>query len=296
MGMNVNNNARYITPEESKDLASKDTAKVPLSMDAARAAKTDSMYKGARYMTAEESKQSSNDKVPLSMDDAKTMKTSDGKAQISDTTKKHLQKQAELRTQSVVNQAKAAPGIVYGVADIAAGEKVSGVVSLVKSAPNYVKGRVQNVQANVEVGKALVSANKDMQGMSLKERAETTGSLFKEAGKAQGDAVIGTSAKVAGDVKDAATATANVVSGSKSLKEVIDETADKKKLDKVEEKAAERLESPNAAPVLGLPGTVGVTSKEDVKDKVDTAKMAMDAKRLENNLEVSDDKEVQAEV
>lgn len=274
---------------------------IPLSMDAARAAKNDKSYTGARNITSEESKKLAE------------KKSSD--LQISEATKKHLDRAAELNVKGTVNQAKAVPGVAYGVADIVAGEKVSGVVSIVKAAPNAIKGTVQTTQAKVETAKALYSANKDMKGRSIGEKIKINASLAKEATVSTKDAVLGAPAEVIEDVKSGVSAVKDIATGDKDISQVVAESSEKKALEKQEEKlekkelkeldkqrdeeAKERTEEKFGNILDKMPVNVTVSTKNSVKvmdnKSVDETRMQRDAQRLNCNIEKIDAAEMQME-
>jgi len=113
--------------------------------------------------------------MPISMDEArsKRLEKRDSPAyysHLSDGTRTHIQKSANLNMSGGAKVLSSAPGIAYGVVDIVAGEKVSGVAALVGSAPNYIKGRVEGYQGNFEKAKAIGSFATDVKGLSLEEK------------------------------------------------------------------------------------------------------------------------------
>lgn len=107
--------------------------------------------------------------LPISMDEARN-KQSLPKNYVSEKTQVHIQKAADLNVGGGVKVLSSTPGIAYGVVDIAAGEKISGVAALAGSAPNYVKGKVEGMQGNIERVKAAGSFVEDIKGLSLKEK------------------------------------------------------------------------------------------------------------------------------
>lgn len=118
--------------------------------------------------------------VPISMDEARTMgKASLAKTYVSDTTKVHLQSAADKNIDGGVKVASSLPGIAYGVIDVAAGEKISGVAALAGALPNYVKGKVALAQGNVERIKAGASLAKDTKGMDMAEKRDAVVEFVK---------------------------------------------------------------------------------------------------------------------
>jgi len=91
---------------------------------------------------------------------------------LSNETKQMIDSANSHRIDSSIEAAKAAPGIAYGIADITAGEKVSGVISLAKAAPSAIKSKAEKAKANIDDGKSLKSLHNDMKDLSAKEKME----------------------------------------------------------------------------------------------------------------------------
>lgn len=137
---------------------------------------------------------------------------------LSDKTKQEIDKMADNRVNSTINQAKAAPGIAYGIVDIAGGEKVTGVISIVKSAPAFVKGRVQNVKAHANLAKSAKSLSDDMKGLDSKEKAEALAEYAKYTASSGVETIKGKPKEVKEDVNKAVNAISDIANKDKSSK------------------------------------------------------------------------------
>ena len=120
---------------------------------------------------------------------------------LSDKTKKELDSMNSNRVNSTINTAKAAPGVVYGVADIAAGEKVSGVIAIAKSAPALVKGKVQDVKAKANFAKSAKSLSDDMKGLDGKEKMEALKEYGQYTASSGIETIKGKPEEIKNDVK-----------------------------------------------------------------------------------------------
>ena len=270
---------------------------IPLSMDAARAAKNDKSYTGAHTMTPEEASPTAVVKGKKLAPKSETPSSSN--VELSEATKKHLDRAAELRVRGTARHLKVAPKIAYGVADIAAGEKVSGVVALAEVAPDYVKGQVDKTKANVETVKALHSANKDMKGKPLGEKMKMQKAFIKENFSTTKEATLNAPASTIDDAKASVNAVKDVVSGEKGVKDVMDEKSAKKALEKQEDKAKDEelkaldKQQEHQDTIDKTVDTKDVVVSEPAKSKVDPARMQQDANRLTRSLDYSSGSEMQ---
>jgi signal transduction protein with GAF and PtsI domain len=184
---------------------------------------------------------------------------------LSDKTKKHLDKASNYRTKSTVNNIKAAPGVAYGVADIVAGEKVSGVASLAKVAPTVAKGTMQDCKSRIEQTKATVSAINDMKGQSLDNKVKIGGELVAYNVKSQVDSIKNVPSETMNETKQTIQNIGAALSNNKNK-------------------------------LNNMPEPTAIGSKSETKNIVDKSKMQQDAQRLNNNLLVSNEAQAQAEI
>ena len=91
---------------------------------------------------------------------------------LSENTKNHIEGKTSHDVSAFSKQLKSAPGIIYGVVDLAAGEKVSGVVALGKEAPNIISSKGDQISSNIHLAQSAISLGKDMKDLSATEKLE----------------------------------------------------------------------------------------------------------------------------
>lgn len=163
-------------------------------------------------------------------------------SKVSDATKNLLRQGSRDCVQANAKQLKAVPGVVAGAVDIAGGTKVAGAVKIAKEVPGVAMAKVQETKGKVNLSKALVSAKKDMEGMTREERMQYAGDFIREGGNMIVDNTVGEVKKTADDVKDFTQDANDWIDGKKTMKEITAENAAKEQARKLETKLEDSKE------------------------------------------------------
>ncbi len=102
------------------------------------------------------------------------------KAEISDKTKEHIRKASEHDMAALKNQISAAPSVLVGAGQLAAGNIPGGAIALVTAAPGVIKTQYHQLKSGEHKIKTAISTVKDMKGKSMAEKASVGGSLVSK--------------------------------------------------------------------------------------------------------------------
>lgn len=108
---------------------------------------------------------------------------------LSDNTKNHIDEANNAKVSYVKREIKSAPKVIYGAVDLAAGEKVSGAISIATAAPNLVMAEADKAKGMINDYQSFSSFLKDIEHLDNDQKKQAIAEFMKYNGASVQDSI-----------------------------------------------------------------------------------------------------------